>query len=99
MNSIVKKIDRSEWHVGMQGCSYTRDNHTTRQTCTYATMVNGDKVIIDEQQILAHYGRQRITEALIYGELSSALTGKRINYSKGSDGEYHLDGTLGQYIP
>lgn len=98
MEGVVKKINRSVWFFDGPNSHHTTDDHSTRQTCTYVVLDNGDKVILEESEILSCYGRQRITETLIYDVLGKSLVGKNVSYAKGSNGDYYLDGPLSQYL-
>ena len=81
MKGKVKQIKRSEWYVGNQAYQHSHDLHDIRMTCLYAETYEGHQVLIDEADVLRHFGRQRFSDNLI-GELKAQFRGKRIEYEK-----------------
>lgn len=97
MKGKVKQIKRSEWYVGNQVYQHSHDFHDIRMTCLYAETYEEHQVLIDEADVLRHYGRQRFSENLIT-ELNSALRNKLVLYEKNTEGEYCLLGGIGDYL-
>ena len=97
MKGKIKQIKRSEWYVGNQAYQHSHDLHDIRMTCLYAETYEGDQVIIDEADVLRHYGRQRFSENLI-AELNSALHNTFVQYEKNKEGDYCLMGGIDKYL-
>ena len=97
MKGKIKQIKRSEWYVGNQAYQHSHDLHDIRMTCLYAETYEGHQVIIDEADVLRHYGRQRFSEKLI-AELNSALHNKMVQYEKNKEGDYCLWGGIDKYL-
>ncbi len=69
----------------------------TRYTNTYAVLYNEDEVLIDEDEIRSCYDCCYITKDVIE-ELNNDLHNEWIEYSEDCEGDYCLDGDLGDYI-
>ena len=97
MKGKVKQIKRSEWYVGNQAYQHSHDLHDIRMTCLYAETYEGYQVLIDEADVLRHFGRQRFSDNLI-DELNAQFHGKRIEYEKNADGDFCLKGSIRNYF-
>ena len=97
MKGKVKQIKRSEWYVGNQAYQHSHDLHDIRMTCLYAETYEGHQVLIDEADVLRHFGRQRFSDNLIV-ELNAQFHGKRIEYEKNADGDFCLKGSIRNYF-
>ncbi len=97
MKGKVKQIKRSEWFVGSQSIQHSHDWHNIRQTCLYAITYDGQNVIINESDVLRHFGRQKFSDNLVT-QLDSLFHNKTIEYEKNEDGDYQLKGSISLYI-
>lgn len=97
MKGTVKYVKRSVWYSECQSDHWRSDVHPVRHTCTYAILYNGNEVYLDEDDIRSYYDRSRITRDLVY-DLSNDLHNVNIEYYEDDEGDYCLDGTLGDYI-
>lgn len=97
MEGKVKQVKRSEWYVGNQAYQHSHDWHNIRMTCLYAETYEGDKVIIDEKDVLNCFSRQRFSDSLI-SDLNTQLSNKKIKYDKNEEGDFCLTGSIGDYI-
>ena len=96
MRGKTKCVKRSEWYVGNQAYQHSHDLHNIRMTCLYAETYEGHQVLIDEADVLRHFGRQRFSENLI-AELNTQIRGKWIEYEKNADGDFYLKGSISNY--
>lgn len=96
MRGKTKCVKRSEWYVGNQAYQHNHDLHDIRMTCLYAETYEGHQVLIDEADVLRHFGRQRFSENLI-AELNTQIRGKWIEYEKNADGDFCLKGSISNY--
>lgn len=97
MKGKVKLIKRSEWYVGNQAYQHNHDLHDIRMTCLYAETYEGHQVLINEADVLRHFGRQRFSDNLV-AELNTALHNKWVQYEKNEEGDYCLYGGLNNYL-
>ncbi len=97
MEGKVKQIKRSECYVGNQAYQHSHDLNDIRMTCLYAETYEGHQVLIDEADVLHHYGRRRFSENLV-AELNSALHNKLVQYEKNKEGDYCLMGGIDKYL-
>ena len=97
MEGKVKQVKRSEWYVGNQADLHSHDWHDIRMTCLYAETYEGDRVIIDEKDVLNCFSRQRFSDSLI-SDLNTQLSNKKIKYDKNEEGDFCLKGSISDYI-
>ncbi len=97
MKGKVKQVKRSEWYIGSQSIQHSHDIHNMRQTCLYAVTYDGQNVIIDENDVLRHFRRQRFSENLV-AELNSLLHNKFIECERNAEGDFCLKESISQYI-
>lgn len=97
MKGKIRQIKRSEWYVGNQAYQYNHDLHDIRLTCLYAETYERCQVLIDEKDVLNHFGRQRFSDSLI-SDLNTQLHNKVIEFEKNKEGDNCLKGSIGDYI-
>lgn len=96
MEGKVENVERTEWFSGAQSIQNSSTYHNIRHTNTFATLENGDRVNLDERDILESYKREKFSENLIC-DLKNKLVGETISYKHLGD-EYYLDGSISQYL-
>ena len=97
MRGKVKHIKRSEWHVGNQAYQHSHDLHDIRITCLYVETYEGHQVLIDEKDVLNHFGRQKFSDSLI-SDLNNLLHNKIIEFENNEEGDSCLKGSIGDFI-
>ena len=97
MRGKIKCIKRPVEYVGNMAYQHSHDLHDIRMTCLYAETYEGHQVLIDEKDVLNHFGRQRFSENLI-AELNSVLRNKLVQYEKNEEGDYCLLGGIDDYL-
>lgn len=97
MKGKVKHIKRSEWYVGNKTYQHSHVLHDIRMTCLYAETYEGHQVLIDEKDVLNHFGRQRFSDSLI-SDLNNLLHNEIIEFKKNEEGDNFLKGSIGDYI-
>lgn len=96
MQSKVKFVTRNEMFVqGDLQSQFT--GHATRRTSTSAICYDNTEIFIDEDEIRAFYGQQRITSQLV-DKLNTSLHNVYVEYVKDGDGMFWLSGGLGKYV-
>lgn len=97
MKGKVKQIKRSVEYFGNMAYQHSHDLHDIRMTCLYAETYEGRKVLIDEKDVLNHFGRQRFSDSLI-SDLNTQLHNKVIEFEINEEGDNCLKGSIGDYI-
>jgi len=97
MRGKIKCIKRPVEYVGNMAYQHSHDLHDIRMTCLYAETYEGHQILIDEKDVLNHFGRQRFSDSLIF-DLNSQLHNKVIEFEKNEEGDNCLKGSIGNYI-
>ena len=97
MRGKVKYIRRKVETVVNSSDYHSHDYHGIRTSSTWATLYNGDVVLLNENDILQYYGRNRFSDNLIQ-TLNNDLHNCYINYRDYFDGTYQINGSISNYI-